>query len=137
MPHEPLVELIGGAISDDQPGRNFVESLKRYYHLPVNDELELLQGLEAAGLLEGGRRWRFAHDSFERYFAASCLLSEFETIAEWNDLSKWKGVREREQDFLGVIDFLREMANDSIKHQILNFNLPSLWKEHLKDESVL
>ena len=135
LPHEPLVQLIVGEKGKGQEAENLVERLRRLYRLPVKDELDLLQQLEAAGLLQGGRRWRFAHDTFEEYFAASYLVSHFDQEERWPSLDKWIGLLEREQEFLEVLDFMREMTDEPTRQHILNLDLPSSWKERLEQEN--
>ena len=133
LPHEPLLDLVMGKTSDGQPRENLVEQLRRYYRLPAKDELDLLKQMEAAGLLQSGRRWRFAHDTFEEYFAASYVVSYFDKKEQWPILDKWAG-DERAQEFLGVLGFVREMVDEPIREQMLKQSLPSLWQDYLKQE---
>lgn len=132
LPHEPLVDLIAGKVGGDQTEGNLVEVLQRYYHLPAKDELGLLQHLEAAGILQGGRRWRFAHDTFEEYFAASRLVSRLDEEEQWPALKMWVGISEREREFSEVLDFVREIADEPTMRRILALDLPPLWKSRLK-----
>jgi hypothetical protein len=103
--------------------------------------MDLVQKLQGAGLLQGGRRWRFSHDTFEEYFVASWLVTRCEdeasgSLLDGEALSKWIGNREREVEFVSVIDFVAELAEDQVKARMLALNWPDLWKRHLVTERI-
>ena len=82
----------------------------------------------AAGLLQSERRWKFSHDTFEEYFAASRLVTVIDQTNQWPDLSAWVG---KERDFQEVIGFFAEMADAKMLAAVLSMNLPAAWKERL------
>lgn len=133
LPHKALLDRIAGKGSEREPTENLVQELQRFFRLPVKDELDLIQQLEASGLLQRGRRWLFAHDTFEEYFAASYLVSYFAEREQWPFLDHWVGF-EREHEFLDILDFVREMVDEPTRQQILELHIPSLWKDRLKPE---
>lgn len=135
LPHKRLVDLIAGKADDNQGSEKLIEALQRRFHLPVKDELDMLQQLEAAGLLQGGRRWRFAHDTFEEYFAASRVLSYLEDEEQWQIFDKWTGSRGSEREFIDVLDFLRERLDETTRQQILALPLPDKWRDYLEHET--
>lgn len=111
--------LMVGKADDGRATESLVKRLPDFYHRPVSDALSLLQHLAAGGILQGERRWRFAPDTFEEYFAASYLVSSCEENAQWPILDKWIGVHEREPEFLELLDFARAMVDESTKRRIL------------------
>lgn len=142
LPHDRLMRLIGERVNGDRSGtveKSLIEKLRDYYHIKVADELDLLRKVESAGLLQPGRRWRFAHDTFEEYFAASFLVAQFDATdqAEWPLLRKWhdRGDEDymsgNEEGFLGVVDFMREMADKNTKNNVLRFDIPDSWRRSL------
>ncbi len=74
----------------------------------------MLQQLKAARILEEERRWRFTHDTFEEYFAASRVVSTFresENESEyWPEFDPWVDSHATEKAFLEVLEFVREMT---------------------------
>lgn len=128
LPHENLMNLL----SERDVGGGLKESLsaqlRRLYHLPVSDELDLLNQLRAAGLLQRGRRWRFAHDTFEEFFAASYIVSYLDLNEEWPALGKWQESQELEQAFSYVLEFIREMMDEASKERLMKEDLPQSWK---------
>jgi predicted NACHT family NTPase len=126
--HQDLVNRI----SREEEGRglkeNLVKRLNRLYRLPIKNELELLDKLYSSGLLNNERRWRFAHDTFEEFFAASRLVSLIDQNNQWPALQEWYG---KEKDFFEIINFVVEMAESKILEKILSLDFPASWKEHL------
>jgi len=136
LPHEPLVDLVAGKRGDGAAAGNLLERLRRFYRLPAKDELDLLQHLQASGLLQGGRRWRFAHDTFEEYFAASCLVSRLDKDDQLPRLDKWIGIHEQEVEFCEVLDFVKEMTDAVTRRRIVRIGVPSLWQERLENDNA-
>lgn len=135
--HENLMRLIKGTEGKQNQREDLLSRLRDYYHLSFNNGAELVQGLQAAGLVQGGRRWRFSHDTFEEYFAASWLVTylqeenNFQVAALGGPLVKWVGTPERESEFTTVIDFLTEMADEEVRANVIAANWPELWRQHL------
>jgi hypothetical protein len=98
----------------------------------VESERELLSRLEEAGILFRGRRWRFAHDTFEEFFAASYLVSYFDKTDRLPSLEKWTASPEREQEFLEVIDFVGELVDPVLREMLLNCLRPG-WRARLEN----
>jgi len=134
LPHSQLMDHISRKRGDGKGAKSLLAALRYYYHLQLKDELDLLQQLQAAGLLQGGRRWRFAHDTFEEYFAASRLVSYVHNEEGEPILGKWVGSYEREQEFVDVIGFLIEMADDEVKGKLLSLNSLSPWRERMSKD---
>jgi len=132
LPHVALVNRLTGEPGLGQASEDLIRLLQRHYRFPIKDPLELLERAEAAGVLVGGRRWRFAHDTFEEYFAACRLMSVFEEQGRWPELGKWRGNREREQDFVAVLRFVREMGGETTLAAIRALPLPATWKGALE-----
>jgi len=132
LPYRHLVKLITGRSGDKQAGENLVEALRRDFHLSASDEVGLLQKLKAAGLLQSGRRWCFAHDTYEEYFAASALVSHLELKGNWPYLKKWLSSFEQEQGFCEVIEFINEMIEDEARQQLMKLKLPATWRDLLQ-----
>jgi hypothetical protein len=135
LPHEPLIErLMGAAVGQGAKRDNLVERLRRFYQLPVKDEFDLLQRLDAAGLLLSGRRWRFAHDTFEEYFAASRLFTCCNNDEPLPDLHPWINSPEAQEEFLPVLAFLDEMIDDTTRWKLLQAGWPEAWQLRLKKQ---
>ena len=132
--HENLVDRISGNVGD-QTGNNLFERGKKYYGLPVESELSLLDRLRSAGVMQQSKRWRFAHDTFEEYFAANFIVSYLTRYEKMPSLGLWTINDVQIQSFVGVIEFVNEMADEEVIKIILNSNLPSLWKDVLDLET--
>jgi hypothetical protein len=133
LPHEHLMNLLGEKKVEGQTIESLPKRLYRLYHLPVKDELDLLNQLQGAGLLHRGRRWRFAHDTFEEFFAASYIVSYFDLNEEWPALDKWKESQELEQAFSEVLEFVREIMDKPSKERLMNVDLPMSWRDCLTE----
>ncbi len=135
LPHEQLMNLLDERKVGGETRESLSSQLRRLYHLPVSDELDLLNQLKAAGLLLRGRRWSFAHDTFEEFFAASYLVSHiashFDLTEEWPSLDKWQESQELEQGFSYVLEFVREMIDEADKERLMRVDLPQSWRECL------
>jgi hypothetical protein len=136
LPHEYLMNLIGENTVGSQTIHSLSNQLYRLYRLQVRDELDLLNQLVAAGLLHGGRRWRFAHDTFEEFFAASYIVSYLDLSEKLPSLDKWKESKEQEQAFCDVIEFVQEILNCSSQERLMNMDLPHRWKIRLMQNYV-
>ncbi len=123
MAHEPLVDRINA--------EKLVERARNYYRLPTKDALDILSQLNSAGILEAGRRWRFRHDTFEEYFAASALVSAFLREDKLPDLAAWTGLEAQQGGFLGVIEFSAEMLDAESRRALAALDLPEPWREVL------
>ena len=131
MPHETLLDFLVTAGAKD--GKESVSMrLKRLYRLPIVDDLDMLNRLEAAGLLYRGRRWRFAHDTFEEYFAASYIVSYFDMTETLPSLDKWTESSVKAVEFNEVIDFVFELADESLRKRIALSGLPAEWRDRLQ-----
>lgn len=135
LPHEYLMHLICEKKVGSQTIESLSSQLYRLYHLQVKDELDLLNQLIAAGLLHRGRRWRFAHDTFEEFFAASYIVSYFDLNENLPSLDKWRESKEQEEAFSYVIEFVQEMLDDSSRERLMNIDLPHRWKTRLMKNS--
>lgn len=129
--HENLLNLLGERKVGEETVESATTRLRRLYHLPVVDELDMIGQLEAAGLLRRGRRWRFAHDTFEEYFAASYLASYLELKEQLPPLDQWREPAERQREFSGVLSFLREMSDAALRRRLCTMDLPEGWKAEL------
>jgi hypothetical protein len=77
------------------------------------------------------KRWRFEHDSFEEFFAATYIIRSIRNGRQ-PDLSAWNITEAQTESFLGVIEFLGELADQETLDILLNANLPELWKTSLQ-----
>ena len=115
-----------------------MERLERYFHLKFNDPAAFVKRAVSDGILESGRRWRFAHDTFEEYFAASRLVSFFENEVEspgtWDGqlLGKWSAP-EKASELGTVFSFVSEIADHATKAKLVDAGLPMPWKRALED----
>ena len=131
LPHENLMNLIGENTVSSQRIQSLPSELYRLYRLQVKDELDLLNQLVAAGLLHGGRRWRFAHDTFEEFFGASYIVSYLDSNEKFPSLNKWKESKEQEQAFCDVIEFVQEILDFASQERLTTIDLPQRWKIRL------
>jgi hypothetical protein len=131
LTYETLLKRIGGKLSDGNSGQSLIESLGLLYHFPARDGFDLIHKAESLGLLTAGRRWRFAHDTFEEYFAASRLASVFDETGAWPPLDNWITHPGREQDFLEVLDFVTEMSDRNTVKKFVELPIPAAWKARL------
>jgi hypothetical protein len=129
LEHEDLIDHISRKVKRKEGfEENLVEMLQRLYNFPAKTPLELVNKLSSENLLQLERQWRFSHDTFEEFFAASRLLKVFRRSTQWPDLPNWRG---KEADFYEVIDFVREMADRNELQAILASDAPGEWKERL------
>jgi len=113
LPHERLMDCISEKKEEHETKEGLANLLRRLYHLPVDDELDLLNQLEASGLLRRERRWRFAHDTFEEYFAASYIVSYFDSNEMWPPLDQLREARKPERELSELFEFVNEMMEES------------------------
>src|SRR6266404_493301 len=134
LPYRQLVETITGRANGQQISDDLVDVLRRDFHLPASDEIDVLQRLRAAGLLHSGRRWRFAHDSYEEYFAASFLVTHLEAKGQWPDLKRWlKAPRHEQEDFFETLEFINDMIDHQARQQLMKLKLPTAWQIRLQE----
>ena len=130
MMHEGLIDKIAGR-SGNAMADNLLQRTKGYYGLDLENELDLLETLRASGIMLRTRRWRFAHDTFEEYFAACYIISYITRYEKLPDLSKWTNSDAQIQSFMAIIEFIKEMADEEILKILLDSGLPALWLEVL------
>jgi photosystem II stability/assembly factor-like uncharacterized protein len=128
--HSQLTKKIGEA--ETEGGKSLFENVQAGWELPVRSPLSLLQTLHAAGVLvlERGRRWRFAHDTFEEYFAASRIVSILSDACT-PDLSSWSTTVEKQTEFLNVLEFVRELSDMDTTLKLADVELPDSWRTFL------
>ncbi len=128
LPHKVLLEKMLG-LEDGKPTRpNLADQMNEIYGIGVKNNLDLLERLLSAGIIKGRLIWTFRLDAFEEFFAASRIISaskdgEVFSFAPWN---------KNDEDLLGTIEFLGEMANPAIIKDLEKLNLPPAWASHLK-----
>jgi len=101
-------------------------SVQAIYGLSFTNENMLLDQLAAARILEKGPRWRFQHDLFEEYFAASRLV----TIVEDGKpivLSAWAAASLG--DVANVIEFTKQFATAEVLNLLIKNELPKVWRD--------
>jgi hypothetical protein len=113
------------------------EQLREFFGVPVPREqsaLWMVQRLSDAGLLAGDAtgRWRFAHDTFEEYFAAAQLVEILDETGRWPALSAWRGDPERAHAFNEVLAFARELMDPVQREAALRADLPTAWRATLE-----
>jgi hypothetical protein len=127
--------VIDELTTSPEPSRSetLLQRLHRLYGFPEMQPIELLEALQASGILEGGRSWRFAHDTFEEYFAASSLLagSRERTI----DISVEWGMEDRPRDLVEVQSFMLEMADPESLDDLNRSDLPQWLKDFANTQS--
>ena len=104
MPHRSLLDAIAGR--GVPTAQSLFTQLKRYYRLAAKDELEIVETLASASLLRSDKNWKFAHDAYEEFFAASRLRSALAPSQPCPISDKWM-TRPRELD--EVFSYLREL----------------------------
>lgn len=138
LSYAALMDVIEAAPGPEGTGRPLLERLERYFHLKFNDPAAFVKRAVSDGILESGRRWRFAHDTFEEYFAASRLVSFFENEVEspgtWDGqlLGKWSAP-EKASELGTVFSFVSEIADHATKAKLVDAGLPMPWKRALED----
>jgi energy-coupling factor transporter ATP-binding protein EcfA2 len=130
--YEPLMRIVQGSLPSAATEEPLLSRLSSFYHLKFEDGAELLQALESAGLLQSGRRWRFSHDSFEEYFAASWRVSWYaeipvEDLHRGPSLEKWVSMPAKVTEFFGVIGFVAEMAGMEVRRDWTLLDWPAEW----------
>jgi len=130
LPHKVLLEKMFG-LEDGKPTRpNLADQMNEIYGIGVKNNLDLLERLLSAGIIKGRLIWTFRLDAFEEFFAASRIISaskdgELISFATWNNDN---------EDLLGTIEFLGEMANPAIMKDLQKVNLPPAWASRLKSQ---
>jgi hypothetical protein len=110
LPHEELTDRLLGRDSTV----SVMERLREDYGLAFTTARELLIYLQTSGILEKRGRWRFAHDTFEEYFAASFLAATVDSDRR-PTLFVWRG-EEAKRDLGGILEFLSEMdASEAVE----------------------
>ena len=132
LPREPLLQRM---LKEDElewsGSKSLVELMKRFYDIPIERPLELLQRLKSAGIMVEERRWRFAHDTFEEYFAASRVVSMFAEFERWPEVTSWVDKTEQVLDFLDVLAFVREMERGEFLIELAKADIPPEWRDYL------
>jgi len=103
------------------------------YNFPEKDKLKLLDTLRASRILKEDKRWRFEHDTFEEYFVAMHIIRLIREDV-FPDFNVWSITDAQAESFLGVIEFLKEMADKETIEILLRANLPTLWKATLRPD---
>jgi len=130
LTHEQLVDKISSETIYAR-GDSLIKRSKSDYGLPVETELDLLEVLRSSGIMQYSRRWRFAHDTFEEYFAACYIVSFINHHKKLPDLSPWRIGDAQVKSFVGVIEFMNEIADQETLKILRNSNLPALWNQVL------
>jgi hypothetical protein len=128
--HEDLLDMISGKADNANAG-NLPQKAKDYYGLRINNELDLLEKLKASGIMQRSRKWRFAHDTFEEYFAANYIISYIVRYEKAPPLEPWEKNDAQINSFITVMEFIREMADNDILNILVDSGLPHTWKEIL------
>lgn len=137
LSREPLLNRMRQEDNNEWPSsKSLVEMLQANYKLPVQHPLDMLQRLKAAGILIEERRWRFAHDTFEEYFAASRVVSVFDLSEQWPPVKPWMSSGEQVQDFLEVMEFVREIGEEDILSKMANSGIPTAWRTLLLGDDL-
>ena len=138
LPREPLLNRMRKEDNIEWPSsKSLVEMLQANYKLPVERSLDLLQSLRAAGILVEERWWRFAHDTFEEYFAASRVAAIFAERKRWLSVDSWMSSEEQIQDFFEVLAFVKEMEKEEILTEMANPEIPLVWQTILLGEEIV
>jgi hypothetical protein len=101
-------------------GLSLVEECIQSYDLPITTPHSLLSILRAAGILQydNARTWRFGHDTYAEFFAASRILSLLDS-GDSVDLSPWSRNDEKQQAFVDVLQFVREIGDRQSRERLL------------------
>lgn len=132
--HETLIDKISSK-PGDQNTNSLFERIKKYYQLPVESELNLLEKLQASAVFQRSKRWQFAHDTYEEYFAACYIISYLTNSDKLPSLGLWTINDAQSLSFVGVIEFIKEMADEETLKLLLDSSLPALWKSILETQS--
>jgi TIR domain-containing protein len=135
MIHEKLIDKISGK-ANNPSSNSLIQRSKDYYGLLIENELDLLEKLKASGIMQRTKRWRFAHDTFEEYFAACYIISYITSNNKCPSLGLWSINEAQTKSFVGVIEFVREMADEEVLKVLLDSNLPSLWQDVLNSKEA-
>jgi hypothetical protein len=134
--HHELLSRLGSEVSVRSTTLPLFEVLTQFYGFKVDGQrpsLDVTLKLERAGVLEGGppHRWRFAHDTFEEYFAAVRILDSIDATGRWPDVSSWMATSERQREFLDVLVFAVELGGSAALLSSASSTVPELWLEFL------
>jgi hypothetical protein len=108
-------------------------SIQAVYGLSFPNENSLLDHLASARILEKGARWRFQHDLFEEYFAASRIVALVEDGRPLV-LNAWSGASPA--DFANVIDFIKQFASADVLNLLIRSELPKTWRDKLSEHDI-
>jgi hypothetical protein len=127
LPHKLLLEKMLG-IEKGMPIRpKLAEQLSEIYGLAVKNNLDLVEQLGSVGIIKGRQTWSFRLDAFEEYFAASRIISAIND-GESISFEPWK---KNDEDFLGTVQFLGEMAGPTVQQRLATLDLPKTWIQQL------
>jgi hypothetical protein len=110
LPHGALVDRLtaAGAPKDTESP---VAAVIRRYPMPFKSALELLESADEAGILEGGRRWRFAHDTYEEFFAACWITACVEEQQPIEISANWYVSPDKRQELAELRKFCADMGS--------------------------
>jgi hypothetical protein len=123
LAHRVLIDRIAG--KTPTPGDPLFLQLKRYYRLPVKDELEVLETLQSSSILKRDDSWKFAHDAYEEFFAAWRIRNSTETLKAVPELTNWLS---NPNDFRDVLTYLAEITPPDVRETIRASSWPELWR---------
>ena len=123
MEHRALLDAIAG--KGVAPGVPLFTGLKRYYRLPLKDELEIVEALAAAALLRRDKNWKFAHDAYEEFFAAGSLQACLANARGCPISEKWLAHPEELKE---VSSYLRETISAEQAEAIRGSDWAEVWK---------
>jgi hypothetical protein len=124
-------QLIQRMTAYEGTGVTLLDAIHATYGLSFANENALLDQLAAARILEKGPRWRFQHDLFEEYFAASRIVTLIEDGRPLV-LSAWSGTSAG--DVAKVLEFIKQLAGPVLLASLIRNELPSGWREKLCEQ---
>ncbi|MGA9770476.1 MAG: hypothetical protein WBV94_15665 [Blastocatellia bacterium] len=136
LPHDLLIENIRGDQEEAENIKGLLNRLHQYFDFTITAP-KLLNKLQESRLLQKERRWRFTHDTFEEYFAACRIITYFDRNNKWPSLDPWKVTPSQIEEFLDILDFVRQMTEDEFRRRMIECDLPAQWKERLSEKISL
>lgn len=113
---------------------SLLSSIQSIYGLSFPNENALLDQLASARILERGPRWRFQHDLFEEYFAASRIVTLVEeghpvVLSAWSEGAPG--------DVANVIEFTKQFASPGVLNVLIQSALPKLWRDRFSERDTM
>ena len=114
---------------------SLLEEANYFYGFPEENKFRLLDKLKSSRIMTENQRLRFEHDTFEEYYVASHIIWLARNQRPQPNLGMWSLNDLQIESFIGVIEFIKEMADDEVIKKIMTIDLSKRWREILMPQS--